>query len=225
MNKLKEAYKILKDIPKGSDTNTYYQKAKEAFETSNACLEAVVLLNYFESNIDNKINNYKKVIEYIESSNSKDVNYKDNLLKAKEALVPLLIESEQYNNALEVLETLDDNYSDVKFKKTSLYAYFDDEKIVEHYHAYIDSCIDYGYICLAFPYMVYQFKHQNFEDVKQIFTKIVDINEDILKVLKGEIKESDEPSDLTRAATTVLANNSFLINTTPGLIESLITLC
>lgn len=224
MRELEKAYKIITTIPKGASKEEYKKKALEAFEVCPACIEAVLLLNYFEKDVDIRIDNLGKCLETIEialASNDNDKNLIPNLDRTKSELVNEYIESKEYLEASYLLDTIDENKYDVKFRKMTLYAILDDERIEDLYDALSEKAIDHGYIHLAFPYMIYLFRNNKKDQIKTYFDKMHDINPDIMGVLTGSIKEGDEETDQTKSALEVLRNNSYLINDTPGFIEYL----
>ena len=224
MEKLEKAYKIIATIPRSSSRETYHKKAMEAFELCPGCVEATLLLNYFESDVYVRIDNLKKGLECIEAgiaSKDTDRNLVINLGRTKAELANEYITAGKYEEALKLLETVDDNKYDTKFKKMSLYARLDDKRIEEYYVEQSEKAIDNGFIHLGLPYMVYLFKRNRKEDIKPIFDKLHDINPEIMAILKGERKEGEETNDQVEAALELLRNNSYLINDTPGFIEYL----
>lgn len=227
MKELEKAYKIITSIPRSAEKEVYKQKALEAFELCPACIEAVLLLNYFEKDVDVRIDNLGRCLESIETAlieKDTDRNLVINLDRAKSELVNEYIEAREYEEASYLLDTIDENKYDVKFRKMTLYAKLDDERIEDLYDRISDKAIDHGYIHLAFPYMVYLFKHNKKDQIKTYFDKMHDINPDVIGVLTGVIKEEDEQTDQIKSALEVLRNNSYLINDTPGFIEFLSTL-
>lgn len=227
VKQLKEAYKILTSIPSDASKEVYKQKAKEAFVVCPACVEAVLFLNYFEKDIDLRIENLGKCIEEIEVAlieKDDDKNLIPNLERAKSTLVDEYIEDKEYEEASYLLDTIDENKYDAKFRKMTLLAKLNDERIEDLYDKYADKAIDHGYIYLTFPYMVYLYKNNKLDQIKTYFDKMHDINPDIMAILTGIIKEGDAKSDQTKSALDVLKTNGYLINDTPGFIEFLINL-
>lgn len=226
MIELEKAYKIITSIPKGSSLEEYKRKAKEAFELCPCCVEATLLLNHFESDVDVRIDNLGRSIEAIEIAliEKRQDKLIDNLERAKSELVDEYIKTREYEEASYLLDTIDENLYDVKFRKMTLYAMLDDERIEDLYDRVSEKAIDHGYIYLALPYMAYLYKHGKKDQIKTYFDKMDDINPDIMNILAGIVNLQDEKSDQLRTAEEVLKNNDYLIDNTSGFKEYLLGL-
>ena len=216
LNELDKAYEILAQASGDNDPDTNYKIAKNAYDTSNECLEAAIIMAMCLNEVDQKITILL---------NAKDQNehliHKSNYRRLLYEIANLCMDAGFNRLALEhflLLEKLDvdDDYH-CYYHLLNLLALLEDEKIAN----YID--INTNDLKSLFPYAVYLYKSARFNESIACFKKIVSLNACFYGVLSGAIVEGeDEENADLKLALKILRQNSYLVNSCPGFISYMV---
>ena len=212
MDNLLKAYKILDSINDYNDQNEIKEKAKEAYELDNGCIEAAIILSKFESSFIEK----ERILLTTINSQKTDDN------KAILELASVYYEQGMFKKALSLLEKVNDAKS-IKYRLMIIYAYFEDGRINDYYFNNTDINDDIDFIRMSFTYMIYKFKIHDLDDAKKIYQEINIKNPYIIKIVNGE--EVDENDTSVKEAYKVLKNNSLLLNGCPYIFNNLESVC
>lgn len=213
MNDLNMAYQILESINDNDSKNTIYKKAKLAFETSNDCLEALIIMSKCEDDIEVKERLLKDGIK-----NAEHLTNNSNYLRLLFELAKLYADYGKNQLAitnfekLNILDTNNEYHS--HFHLATIYALMEDNRIE---NLIKEDCKE---VKLLLPYLVYKYKQCDYLKTKELYRKIIELNPYFKTVLKGDVKDGQvNPDKELSLALKVLSFNSLLINTCPGLIS------
>ena len=214
MDNYKKALEIIESINENTSKEEIYVIANKAYNISNRCEKAIIILSRLEDNF------FRKERILVDGIN----NAKDQY-EIKYELAILYYRSGMYKKSLAYFEEI---YSDRKelnvlYFLMHIYCLFEDDKINDLYRDCIKNIEDTSFVRLSFTYLIYLYKQCRFEEVKGLLRKINKLNPYILKVLCKE--EINETTKIVKEAYTVVKNNSYLINGIESFIDYLVSVC
>lgn len=214
MSDLKKAYDILDSINDNDSKEIIYQKTSKAYETSDDCLEALMIMVKCIDDYEEKESLLKNAIVK-KNSLFKQSNY----LRMIFELIRLYEDCGKFKLAVEYLLTLKiidvNNDYHVNFHLATAYAFLEDDRIID--------LIDENEIKILVPYMIYAYKKSDFKNTYHIAEMINKINPYFFKVLE-DTADKDENKDIYLSdALKVLRFNSLLINSCPGFISFIVS--
>lgn len=216
MNELKQAYDLLDEIKDVTDTEIIKATALKAFELSNECIEAAIILSKLTENFLDRESILLKSYNAINDDTSKE--------RLNLELAYLYNDYGMLKKSLDLLQSIknDELKKQAKYKIMTLLTHFEDETIEEFYKNNVDSNDNVDYVRMSFPYMIYKYKKFDFEKAKELFNTIGKLNPYIIKVIMSDVGDDN---DEIKEAYKVFKNNAILINESPYIIKFLVDLC
>lgn len=216
MDKYKQAYELLDEIKDVTDTDVIKTTALKAFELSNECLEAAIILSKLTDSFFERENYLLKSFNAVSDETSKE--------RLNLELAYLYNDYGMFKKALDLLQSIKNNdlKNKTKYKIMTLLTHFEDETIEEFYKNNVDINNNIDYVRMSFPYMIYKYKNFEFEEAENLFKKIGSINPYIIKVIMSSIEEDNEQ---VKEAYKVFKNNAILINESPYVVKFMEKLC
>lgn len=214
MSKLEEAYKIIDSIPRDATRKEAYEYAKKAFEVSNECYEAIVIMSRC---LDTFSEREKVLIDNIDNC--------DNKFEISYELGSIYYEYGMFRKALNIFGSLYQEKKEIRFvyRLLNIYSLFEDDKIESLYNECIKDKKDDEYVRLTFPYLVYKYKNAQLDEVNKLLKEINSINPYITKILQNKIDKDN--NEKVSEAYRVIRNNSLLINSCVDLVNYLVSIC
>lgn len=216
MDKLKEAYEMLDKIKDQTDSEIIKQKSREAFELSNKCFEAAIILSKLSDNFDDR-----QSILINATNNQEDETIKERI---NIELANLYYDYGMFKKSKDILLNIkDDKHKDlVKYKIMTLLAHFEDENIEKFYSDNTDLDNNKEFIRMSFPYMFYKIKKMEIDHAKKLFKEINKRNPYLIKAILTNIEDENED---VKEAHNVFKNNAILINESPYIMKLLVDIC
>lgn len=216
MDELRQAYALLDEIKDVTDADIIKATALKAFELSNECIEAAIILSKLTENLLDRESILLKAFNATSDEISKE--------RLNLELAYLYNDYGMLKKALELLQSIknDEIRKQAKYKIMTLLTHFEDETIEEFYKNNADSKDNIDYVRMSFPYMIYKYKKFEFDKAKELFKEIGKLNPYIIKVIMSDVGDDN---DEIKEAYKVFKNNAILINESPYIIKFLVDLC